>query len=372
MQQANGQQRFLGVTPPIATNGPTDREKEVTDSLLAELTKEGVFPSGDEAKAREVVLSKIDALVKEFVYRASLARGLSESIAATSGGKIFSFGSYRLGVHGPGSDIDTLCVVPKHVQREDFFTIFEELLKAREEAQDVAAVPEAFVPVITCKFMGVEIDFLFARLALPRIDDDLELHDSNLLKNLDERDVRSLEALVLPTRSSDWCQTSRRHCEPLLYHSLPVKWPQPILLKNIEEGPLQTRVWNPKLYPQDRLHRMPIITPAYPSMCSTHNVTQSTHTIMTKEFKRAAEVVDRIIVGTTGWSELFEKHDFFHSYKYYLLVVASSGSAELQLKWSGTVESKIRQLIMKLELVPTLMCGSPLHQGLRPRKPMPQ
>lgn len=37
------------------------------------------------------MLSKVDALVKDFVYRASLARGLSESIAASAGGKIFSF-----------------------------------------------------------------------------------------------------------------------------------------------------------------------------------------------------------------------------------------------------------------------------------------
>lgn len=40
---------------------------------------------------REVVLSKVNSLVKDFVYKATLARGLSESIAATSGGKIFSF-----------------------------------------------------------------------------------------------------------------------------------------------------------------------------------------------------------------------------------------------------------------------------------------
>lgn len=85
--------------------------------------------------------------------------------------------------------------------------------------------------------------------------------------------------------------------------------------------------------------------------------------IMTQEFKRAAEVVDRIVVGTSGWSELLEGHDFFHRYKYYLLVVASSGSADLQLKWSGTVESKIRQLVMKLELVPTVMCAHPFIKG---------
>jgi Poly(A) polymerase central domain len=31
---------------------------------------------------------------------------------------------------------------------------------------------------------------------------------------------------------------------------------------------------------------MPIITPAYPAMCSTHNVTASTQMIVTSEFKR--------------------------------------------------------------------------------------
>ncbi len=108
---------------------------------------------------------------------------------------------------------------------------------------------------------------------------------------------------------------------------------------------------------------MPIITPAYPSMCSTHNVNLQTQTIMTQEFKRGAEICDRITIGSAQWAELFEKHDFFYKYRYYLQVVASSGQADLQLKWSGTVESKIRQLILKLEFVPGLLLSHPFTKG---------
>ena len=403
--------QMWGVTPPISLSGPTEKDLEITQALEEELRANNVFESSEEAKLREVVLGRVDALVKEFVYRASIQHGLSENAARASGGKIFTFGSYRLGVHGPGSDIDTLCVAPKHVQREDFFEIFEALLKERDDVTEVAAVPEAYVPLIKTKFMGISIDFLFARIPLPRIDDALELRDDNLLKNLDERDVRSLggsrvtdEILRLVPNvhvfrlalrciklwagrraiyanvlgflgGVAWAMLVARICQ--LYPNevagaivsrfflilLQWKWPQPVLLKPIEDGPLPIRVWNPRLYPTDRLHRMPIITPAYPSMCATHNVTQSTQMVMTQEFQRGSEIVDRIFLGKATWKELFEKHDFFHRYKYYLQVIASSGSADLQLKWEGTVESKLRQLIMKLELVPSLLIAHPFVDG---------
>jgi poly(A) polymerase len=53
-------------------------------------------------------------------------------------------------------------------------------------------VPEAYVPIIKTKISGIPIDFLMARLALSSIPDDLSLKDDNLLRNLDERCVRSL------------------------------------------------------------------------------------------------------------------------------------------------------------------------------------
>ena len=43
-------------------------------------------------------------------------------------------------------------------------------------------------------------------------------------------------------------------------------------------------------------------------MCSTHNVTSSTIQIMTEEFKKAAEHVDRVMIGKNNWDTLFEKN----------------------------------------------------------------
>ncbi|KIK53275.1 hypothetical protein GYMLUDRAFT_49451 [Collybiopsis luxurians FD-317 M1] len=402
---------YLGVTPPISTAESNEREKEVTLTLMEELRRQGTFESDEEARTRELVLGRVSALVKKFVQKVGIARGLSEASATAAGGKIFTFGSYRLGVHGPGSDIDTLLVVPKHVSRDDFFEIFEPMLREFDGATEVAGVPEAYVPIITANISGIPIDFLMARLALSSIPEDLSLQDDNLLRNIDERCVRSLggsrvanEILrLVPNvqvfRDSlrciklwaqqraiysnvngffggvAWAMVVARICQLypnaiagaivsrffiILYQW---SWPQPVLLKQIEEGPLQVKVWNPKLYPADRSHRMPIITPTYPAMCATHNVTASTQMITTEEFKRGADIVDKVIVGTAQWSELFQKHDFFHKYRYYLQIIASTGDADLQIKWSGTVESRIRQLVMKLEYVDSLILAHPFIKG---------
>lgn len=76
--------------------------------------------------------------------------------------------------------------------REDYFDSFFEILKEQPEVSDLRAVPDAFVPVIKMNFDGIEIDMTFARLALKEVPDTQTLDDPMLLKNLDQKCVRSL------------------------------------------------------------------------------------------------------------------------------------------------------------------------------------
>ncbi|KAG8202668.1 PAPA, partial [Candida africana] len=397
-----------GVTPPISVANSTPKENELNDLLIKELKSRGSFESETATKKRVEVLNILQSMTEEFVYKVSIKKNISEGMARDVGGKIFTFGSYRLGVYGPGSDIDTLVVVPKHVSRNDFFEVFYELLKGRSELEEIAPVPDAFVPIIKIEFAGISIDLIFARLDIPRVPRDLTLDDKNLLKNIDEKDLRALngtrvtdEILQLVPKPTvfkhalrcikmwaqqravygnifgfpggvAWAMLVARICQlyPNAVSAVIVEkffhiysqwaWPQPVLLKQIEDGPLQVRVWNPRLYALDRQHRMPVITPAYPSMCATHNITSSTQKVILSEFQRGIELMNDINVGKKSWSDLLERHDFFFRYKFYLCIVAATRSTYAEhLKYSGMVESKLRLLVQKLELVEGIELAHP-------------
>jgi poly(A) polymerase len=109
---------------------------------------------------------------------------------------------------------------------------------------------------------------------------------------------------------------------------------------------------------------MPIITPAYPSMCATHNITRSTKTIIQRELKRGGDITDQIMAGKAPWRDLFVKHTFFtQGYKYYLSVIAASTTEEAQLIWAGWVESKVRLLVGGLEDHPSISLAHPFNKG---------
>ncbi|KAM0029146.1 putative polynucleotide adenylyltransferase [Helianthus debilis subsp. tardiflorus] len=396
--QKNGQR--LGITEPISLGGPTEYDVIKTKELeeVVFLAEAGLYESHEEAIRREEVLGRLDQIVKIWVKKVSRARGLNEQLVQEANAKIFTFGSYRLGVHGPGADIDTLCVGPRHADRdEDFFGELKRMLLETPDVTELHPVPDAHVPVMRFKLNGVSIDLLYARLSLWVIPDDLDISQDSILQNADDKTVRSLNGCrvtdqilsLVPNIQNfrttlrcmrfwakrrgvysnvagflggiNWALLVARICQ-LYPNAVPNmlvsrffrvytqwRWPNPVMLCAIEEGSLGLQIWDPRKNPKDKYHLMPIITPAYPSMNSSYNVSSSTLRIMTEEFKRGHNVCEAMVLNNGSWLQLFEPFRFFEAYKNYLQIDIVAVCEEDMMNWKGWVESRIRYLVLKIE-----------------------
>ncbi|XP_050236629.1 nuclear poly(A) polymerase 1-like [Mercurialis annua] len=398
--RSNGQpqQQRFGITEPISLGGPTEYDVIKTRELEKLLQDAGLYESQEEAVSREEVLGRIDQIVKHWVKVISRMKGLNEQLVQEANAKIFTFGSYRLGVHGPGADIDTLCVGPRHATREeDFFGELHRMLSEMPEVTELHPVPDAHVPVMKFKFLDVSVDLLYAKLSLWVIPEDLDISQDLVLQNTDEQTVRSLNGCrvtdhilrLVPNIQNfrttlrcmkywakqrgvysnvsgflggiNWALLVARICQ-LFPNALPNmlvsrffrvytqwRWPNPVMLCAIEEGSLGLSVWDPRRNPKDKNHLMPIITPAYPSMNSSYNVSYSTLRIMSEEFQRGNDICEAMEASKADWDNLFEPFAFFEAYKNYLQIDIGAENEDDLRKWKGWVESRLRQLILRIE-----------------------
>jgi poly(A) polymerase len=297
-------------------------------------------------------------------------------------------------------------------------------LPAKQETVGVSElqpVPDAFTPVIKMKFCGISIDLLYARLNVTTVPDDLCLNADAVLRNLDEESVRSLNgcrvtdallALVPDVAAFrivlralkrwasargvygnvygflggvNWAILAARVCQ-LYPRGTPAlllsrffrvysqwRWPNPVMLTPINgadgaslgeplsAGALNLPVWDPRRNPRDRTHLMPIITPAYPCMNSSYNVSDSTLALMRAEMARgdaqaqAAYAAAAKAGGAGGaslvgvWAPLFGRLQFFSTYKHYLQIDARALGEDAHRRWEGWVESRLRQLVLSVE-----------------------
>ncbi|KAM7368172.1 hypothetical protein PAMP_014418 [Pampus punctatissimus] len=353
---------WYGISGPISEDFPEEAELIQTRMLSESLKSNCVFEDFLELQHRENVLKRLESLYKEWLKQLCEEMNLPESITEKVGGKIVPFGSYHLGVHTKDADIDALCVGPGFIERKVFFTSFFEKLKVQEEA-----IEEAFVPVIKLSYDGVEIDLVFARVALKSIPENLNFRDNNLVKGINKHCVRSLNGRNIYSNTLgflggvSWAILVARVCQlyPHATASTLVskffkvfsnwEWPIPVLLKEVKGCYFNYPVWNPMVNVSDRCHLMPIITPAYPQQNSTFNVTPSSLAIMMEEMRQGHIITEEIQQKKANWSKLFETPNFFEKYQHYIVLQVSAATDKQHLEWVGLVESKIRLLVGILE-----------------------
>lgn len=377
---------------PVSLDGPKDFELEATERLIEFLKKNDVFESQERVQKRKEVLIELQDIANEFIRKTAEQCNIELEIDGKPVRcKLFPFGSYRLGVCSPTSDIDCLCVCPNFVKRDHFFSILGDLLQNNKKVSGLQRIANAYVPILTMEYDTVDIDLSFASLEMNTIPDDIDLSDDSLLDNLDTKACNSINGVrtndmllaLLPNKenfrtllrmvriwskkraiygnvygylggvnlallSAFVCQRYPNATPATLvlmffYELMDWDWPNPIFINTPNQG--KVTLWSQ----ETSTDAMPIITPSYPCINSTRSASKSTLHRMTEEFKLGFKITNSIISKKKKWSKLLAETNFFTQYRYYIRIEISSDTQDSFEIWEGTVESKIKRLALKLE-----------------------
>lgn len=331
---------------PFETSEPPHQWDVLESSLKRFVDAHVPIENDAELRKRERVMDELKGVFQQWVFSVCRSKGLSEDLARAAGGKIYTSGSYRLRVHEPGADIDSVGVAPKHCGRDDFFSTFKSALQAHPLVENLRSIESAVVPIMTFDMDGVNIDMLFAQLPLNEVPDALDIDDDGILHSVDEATEKSLNGprvtnliyklvahnydsfLQVLRMARIWgkrrgiysnkmgylggvnfnilvaliCQLFPRATPAYLlckfFHIFAQwNWPSPAILCRPVDHRLGFEVWNPNhhLYGRAaaehaRANLMPIVTPAYPAMNSAANVNPWTFKVIKDEFERASQI----------------------------------------------------------------------------------
>jgi poly(A) polymerase len=195
----------VDVAPPTAFETSVDKSLQgfTADNVPLEPT-EGI-------QRRERVLNLMGTLCRDWIKSVCLKRGLPKNVVSSAGGQLFTSGSYRLGVHEPGADIDTILVAPNVCTRQDFFgtlpvdesqpensqnlrdpSSLSERIRKHPDVTNFVPVEGAAVPILTFDWEGVNIDLLFARLNSASVPADFDIDNDAVLDGVDSATEKSL------------------------------------------------------------------------------------------------------------------------------------------------------------------------------------
>jgi len=202
--------------PIVDGSSSTPPELSFQATLTKYIAQNVALESDEGIRARERVLVKMGNLHRDWVKSVAMKRGLNTDAVEGAGGELFTSGSYRLGVHEPGADIDTIAVAPNICTREDFFgsgyispnkiegddddttpperdpNSLAERIRRHPDVTNFVPVEGAAVPILTFDWEGINIDLLFARLNTPSVPSNFDVDNDLVLSGVDSATEKSL------------------------------------------------------------------------------------------------------------------------------------------------------------------------------------
>jgi len=176
----------------ISDELPTAFDVACSERLERFMEEASPLETADEQLKRQQILAALAAIFQDWVRSVCLSKGLTADVADRAGGQVYTSGSYRLGINEKGMDIDTICVAPRHVTREDFFDSLKVILEDHDSVENLSSIESAVVPIITFDFDSVNIDLLFASLPVDAVPRDFDINDDNVLRGADVGSEKSL------------------------------------------------------------------------------------------------------------------------------------------------------------------------------------
>ena len=202
-----GGRRLKPAHDPISEDEPTADDVRWSDKLWNYMQEASPQETIAEQQKRGSVMAEITTLFKAWVTSVCESKGVPHELAIKAGGQVLTSGSYRLGINEKGMDIDTICVAPQPVTREDFFGSLQAILEDHDSVENLSSIPGAAVPIITFDYDGINIDLLFALLPLDAVPEDFDVNFDDVLRGCDQGTEKSLNGPRVTEMLTKVCPT---------------------------------------------------------------------------------------------------------------------------------------------------------------------
>ncbi|KAJ7980423.1 putative Poly(A) polymerase [Quillaja saponaria] len=367
-------------------------EEERSVSLLQFMGNERLVPSAEEEEKRRNIVQKLRQIVLSWIKKVAWQRGIPKRQIAAASATILPYGSYGLGVHGPESDIDALCVGPYFAtMADDFFIVLQNMLKSRPEVSEIHSVKDAKVPLMRFKFDGVSVDLPYAQLKVLNIPQNVDVLNPYFMRNIDDTSWKSLSGVrankcilqLVPDLKNFqsmlrcvklWAKRRgvygnlfgymggvhlailaayicQKHPNASLnalitnfFHTFACwPWPTPVML---HDGMSRTAA-----NATETRSFIPIQLPCSPYEYCHSNITRSTFYRIRTEFLRGLTMTRDVLKPDFDWGSVFEPFPYSKKYARFVKIYLSAPNLDDLGDWVGWVKSRFRCLLTMLEEV---------------------